>query len=66
MKNRLYFKLILSLLFIVLMASASLAQIPNLKLTPVTQSVLVGNQGTVNIEVENVTNLLSGNITLFR
>ena len=36
----------------------------NLELTPPTQSVLVGNQGTVEIEVENVINLLSGNIIL--
>ena len=64
MKKCLYFKLFLSLLFIVLIAPASLAQTPNLKLTPPTQSVLIGNQGTVNIEVENVTNLLSGDIIL--
>ncbi len=38
--------------------------ITNLKLTPASQTVLIGNEGTVNIVVENVTNLLSGDITL--
>ena len=37
---------------------------PKLELTPASQSVLVGNQGTINIVVEDVTNLLSGDITL--
>ena len=37
---------------------------PNLKLTPATQSVTVGNQGTVNVVVEDVTNLMGADITL--
>ena len=64
MKKRLYIKLFLSLLFIVLMAPASLAQTTNLILTPDTQSVSIGAQGTVNIGVENVTDLLAVNIDL--
>ena len=38
--------------------------ITNLKLTPASQTVTVGNQGTVNVVVENVTNLMGADITL--
>jgi hypothetical protein len=38
--------------------------IPNLELTPSTQSVAVGNPVTINILVENVTDLMGANITL--
>ena len=37
---------------------------PNLELTPSTQSVAVGNPVTINILVENVTDLMGANITL--
>ena len=36
----------------------------NLELTPSNQSVTVGNQATINVEVEEVTNLRGANITL--
>jgi len=37
---------------------------PNLELTPPTQSVTVGNQATINVEVEDVIDLRGANITL--
>ena len=36
----------------------------NLKLTPATQSVPIGTEGTVSVVVENVTNLMGADITL--
>jgi len=36
----------------------------DLKLTPPTQTVLIGNQGTINVVVENITDLLAANIDL--
>ena len=52
-------------LFVLLTTSLSvLAATPNLELAPSTQSVTVGNQATINVEVEEVTNLRGANITL--
>jgi len=56
------------ILFVLLVFSATslsvLASTPNLELTPPTQSVTVGNQANINVEVEEVTNLRGANIIL--
>ena len=60
-------KYILLILLVIIISTASLsvlAAIPNLELTPSTQSVGIGNQATVNILVEEVTDLRGASITL--
>ncbi|GAF91343.1 unnamed protein product, partial [marine sediment metagenome] len=59
--------LLTMILFVFLVSATSLsifAATPNLQLTPDTQSVLIGNEGTVNVVVEDVTNLMAADITL--
>ena len=60
-------KYILLILLVIIISTTSLSVLavtPNLELTPSTQSVGVGNQATVNIVVEDVTDLRGANITL--
>jgi len=55
------------ILFVFLISATSLsvfAVTPNLELTPATQSVPIGTEGTVNVVVENITNLMAASITL--
>lgn len=59
--------LLTMILFVFLFSTTTLsvfAVTPNLELTPPTQSVTVGNQANMNVEVEEVTNLKGANITL--
>jgi len=60
--------LLIMILFVFLIFFATslsvLAVTPNLELTPASQSVTVGNQANINVEVEEVTNLEGANITL--
>jgi len=60
-------KYILLILLVIIISTTSLSVLavtPNLELTPPTQSVGIGNQATVNILVEDVTNLRGASITL--
>ena len=62
-----YLLLSMILLFFLIFFATSLsifAVAPNLKLTPATQCVPIGNEGTVNVVVENVTALMAASITL--
>ena len=60
-------KYLLLILLVIIISTTSisvLAATPNLELTPSTQSVGIGNQATVNILVEEVTDLRGASITL--
>jgi hypothetical protein len=60
-------KYILLILLVIILSATSisvLAVTPNLELTPPTQSVGIANQATVNILVEEVTDLRGASITL--
>ena len=61
----LLFSMILLFFLIFFATSLSIfAATPNLELTPPNQTVLIGAKGTVNIVVEDVTNLMGADITL--
>ena len=65
MKQRYLLLSMILLVFLISTTSLSvLAVAPNLELTPPTQSVTVGNQANINVEVEEVINLRGANITL--
>ena len=62
-----YLLLSMILLFFLIFFATSLsifAVVPNLELTPATQSVPIGTEGTVNVVVEDVTALMAASITL--
>ena len=60
--------LLLTMIILIFLFSATslsvLAVTPNIKLTPPTQSVTVGSQATINVVIEDVTDLRGANITL--
>ena len=60
--------LLLNMIILIFLFSVTsfsvLAVTPNLELTPASQSVTVGNQANINVEVEEVTNLRGANIIL--
>ena len=66
MKQKYLLLSMIPLFFLIFFATSLsiFAVTPNLELTPATQYVLIGNEGTVNVVVENVTNLMAADITL--